>query len=64
MFLFSRAGYKQLIKHANTQGATVESDAAFRSQHHSAAYEQAFLFFTPNRPHSDGSSQEQLDLRN
>jgi len=34
-------GYKQLIKHANTQGATVSSDAAFRSQHHSAAYEQA-----------------------
>ena len=34
-------GYKQLERHANTKGAHVASDAAFRSQRHSAAYERA-----------------------
>ena len=37
----SVVGYEQLEKYANTKGAEVSSDAAFRSQRHSAAYEQA-----------------------
>ena len=37
----SVVGYHDLEKTANTKGARVESDAAFRSQRHSAAYDDA-----------------------
>jgi len=37
----SVGGYRKLEKGANTKGARVESDAAFRSQRHSAAYDLA-----------------------
>jgi hypothetical protein len=34
-------GYAKLERNANTKGAKVSSDAPFRSQRHSAAYERA-----------------------